>query len=360
MINIYNIRPKGFNVGNDVIFVALQHFLRKSFPEGMNIVSLPATSKWESHRKGGLGGGTVYEINQFGHGVVVGGGNLYENGELEVGDMALKALSRPLMIFSVSRGRVYDRQGELNDRTDVMHDSKLKLLNDKADVSLSRDISTAEYVESLGSNTVAGGCPTLFLNQVPLVDVPIGSEQITDALISIRTPSLMSIPCERQYGVRDEMLQMIKLLKKRGYKKIKILCHDHRDIPFAASFTDVGYLFSEDVHTYLNYLRNTRLNVTYRLHSFLPCVSLDIPAIKISYDERAVSMMETVGLDKWNINMMKSDLLEEFENRLDNLDKLEEIKDELRDTVWADLENKMLKGCQEFAELAREIEKSSR
>ncbi len=38
---------------------------------------------------------TVYEINRFGHGVVVGGGNLYENGELEINPVALKALEKP-------------------------------------------------------------------------------------------------------------------------------------------------------------------------------------------------------------------------------------------------------------------------
>jgi polysaccharide pyruvyl transferase WcaK-like protein len=30
------------------------------------------------------------------------------------------------------------------------------------------------------------------------------------------------------------------------------------------------------------------------------------PVIKISYDERALSMMETIGLGQWNINMISS------------------------------------------------------
>lgn len=105
MKNIYSIRPKGFNIGNDVIYLGINHFLRLAFKENFNIISLPATGKYESQRKSGLSAQTVYEINQFGCGVVVGGGNLYENGEMEINPIALKALSRPLMIFSVSRGK---------------------------------------------------------------------------------------------------------------------------------------------------------------------------------------------------------------------------------------------------------------
>ncbi|MEM7110058.1 MAG: hypothetical protein AAF519_17655, partial [Bacteroidota bacterium] len=84
MINIYNIRPKGFNVGNDVIHLALIHFVREAFKQHLNVISLPATSKYESQKKAGLSAQTIYEVNQFGHGLIVGGGNLYENNELEI------------------------------------------------------------------------------------------------------------------------------------------------------------------------------------------------------------------------------------------------------------------------------------
>ena len=84
MINLFSIRPKGFNIGNDVIYLGVNHFIRQAFKENYNVISLPATGKYESQRKSGLSSQTVYEINQFGHGVVVGGGNLYENGELEI------------------------------------------------------------------------------------------------------------------------------------------------------------------------------------------------------------------------------------------------------------------------------------
>ena len=119
MINLFCIRPKGFNIGNDAIFMGLRHFIHEAFGQVVNLIELPATSRYESQAKGGLTSKTIYEINQYGHGVIVGGGNLYENGELDVTLDALKTLEVPLMLFSISRGRIYNRQCKLVERTDV-------------------------------------------------------------------------------------------------------------------------------------------------------------------------------------------------------------------------------------------------
>lgn len=348
MINLFSIRPKGFNIGNDVIYLGVNHFVRLAFKENYNVISLPATSKYESQKKAGLSSQTVYDINQFGDGVIIGGGNLYENGELEINPVALKALEKPLMIFSVSRGRIFNKNHQLVDRTDVMTDDKLRLVNERADFSLSRDIETQKYIKSIGVETQLGGCPTLFINEIPQHLVPLLDADKTDALISIRTPNLMSIPVADQYEMREHFIKIIELLKRKGYKNVRFLCHDHRDIPFAASFKGIDYVYTEDVYTYLTYLRNTRLNLTYRLHSFIPCLSYNIPTIKISYDERAISMLKTLGLDEWNINMFQSDVLSEIEYRLDHLAELETLKESLKEK-WNTLRNTMLEASNQFA-----------
>jgi hypothetical protein len=120
MITLFLIRPKGFNVGNDAIYLGTQHFIYEAFGEVVNLISLPATSRYESQAKAGLTARTIHEINQYGHGVILGGGNIYENGELDIDLDALEALEPPLMLFSLSRGRVYNRQRQLKDRTDAM------------------------------------------------------------------------------------------------------------------------------------------------------------------------------------------------------------------------------------------------
>jgi polysaccharide pyruvyl transferase WcaK-like protein len=352
MINLYSIRPKGFNIGNDVIYLALNHFIREAFKENFNVISIPATSKYESNKKAGLTSQTIYEINQFGQGVVIGGGNLYENGELEIDPVALRALEKPMMIFSVSRGKIYNKQLEMVDRTDVMTDEKIIMLNKKADISLSRDVATHEYINSLGVNNDLGGCPTLFMNEIPQHLVPLLNSDKTDALISIRNPYLMSVPVSYQYQMRDDLFRIIELLKRKGYLNVKILCHDHRDIPFADSL-NIDYIYTDDVYTFLTYLRNTRLNVTYRLHSFVPCLAFDIPTINISYDQRAISMLETLGISEWNINMLKDDILKEVEDRVDNLNNLVLIKNRLKETTWRGLKSSMSKGFEAFANIIK-------
>ena len=351
MINLYCIRPKGFNIGNDVIYLGLNHFVRSAFGELVNIITLPATSKYETHKKAGLTAETIYEVNQFGNGLIVGGGNLYENGELEINPTALKALEVPLMLFSLARGKIFNRRQELVDRTDVMTDERITLLNKSAQVSVSRDKATYDYLRALGLSTVLGGCPTLFIHEMPQHLVPSSEKDRTDALISIRQPNLMSIPIEPQYRVRDDLLRIIDLLRCFNYRNIKFLCHDRRDIPYASSFTGMEYFYTEDPYVYLTFLKNTRLCVTYRLHSFLPCMAFDIPAIKISYDQRALGMVETIGLGGWNINMVKDNIVEEVRTRLRSLGDLAAMKTALRSSTWSGLREALASSCARFAEM---------
>jgi len=338
MINIYSIRPKGFNVGNDVIYIALKGFVENAFSDKeINIISLPATNSYESQKKAGFTKNTVYEINQFGHGVILGGGNLYENGEIDIQPIALNALDKPLMICSVSRGKIYNKQGIMVDRTDVISDLNLKMLNDKAAIAMSRDKATYDHVSGLGCNNINGGCPTLFLKDfVPSIN-KLSVKYKTDCLISIRTPNLMSVPPTKQYELRDLLLESITYLKTKGYNNIKLLCHDHRDIPFADSFKDVDFLYTDDAYKFINLLRHTRLNLTFRLHSFIPCLSLDVPTIKISYDERALSLVDTIGLDDWNINYMNDNVIKELKHRVENIQELETLKDKNKNNLWEDI-----------------------
>lgn len=350
MINLYSIRPKGFNIGNEAIFVGLQHFLRQTIKVPFNLITLPATTKYEGQRKGGFSSQTVYEINRNGNGVIVGGGNLYENNELDIDPVAIAALSKPLMVCSVSRGKIYDDSLHLVDRTNVMPDSKIKLLHSKTNISLSRDIATTKHLTSIGCDTTLGGCPTLYMNEISQHLVPLMGNEKTDALISIRTPLLMSIPIKKQYETRDMLIELISMLKNKGYKNIKFLCHDHRDIQFANSIPEIEYYYTDDIYVYLTLLRNTNLCITFRLHSFLPCLAFGIPAIKISYDERALSMMETINMNDWNIDYLKDDVINEVINRIDNLSDLKGISEFNRKNNWNDLRNNMINGFTKFAE----------
>ena len=326
MVNIFCIRPRGFNIGNDVIYQGTLGFLQRAFGSQVNVISLPATSRYESEGEAGLTPRTVHEINRYGHGVVVGGGNLYENGELDVHPGALDALEVPLLLFSLGWGRIYSRRYELTPRTDTMDRETIRLLNEKASYSLARDNSTAGFLRSLGCSRVqVGGCPTLFLDRdSSRVPVFAGAPE---ALLSVRTPELMNIPLPDQARVRTDLLEILELLRVRGYRDIKMLAHDHRDLPFAASCEGLEYLYTDDAFTYLGWLRSCRLNIGYRLHATLPCLSFGTPAICISYDERATSLLETIGFGAWDINMVAHrNVVEQVADRLERLDELPRLR----------------------------------
>lgn len=350
MITLFNIRPKGFNIGNDAIYIGMQHFLYKAFGEIVNIITLPATSRYENQPKAGLTVRTVYEVNQYGHGVIVGGGNIYENGELDIDLNALHALEVPMMLFSLSGGKVYNRNLKLVDRTDAMPKNIIIELNKKAKYSLVRDKATYDYLQSLGcTESQIGGCPTMCLDYIEN-KLPEKYEELKNVvLISVRNPNLMSIPLEKQRKVYNDILNIISFFHSKKGKDVKLLCHDHRDIEFAASFENIEYIYTGDIFTYLGFLRSCALNVTYRLHSFIPCLVFGTPTIIISYDQRALSLVDTIGFGEWNINMIyENNVIERIIDRYSCINDLDDKKNKTR-PVWEKLYSTMNNAFRNFA-----------
>ena len=92
MKNLYIVRPTGFNIGNHVIFAGLRKLMNREISDNVNFISIPASGKYDNFGKPGLTAASIHEINQHGDGVIVGGGNLFENGELDIDVQALNAL----------------------------------------------------------------------------------------------------------------------------------------------------------------------------------------------------------------------------------------------------------------------------
>ncbi|MSR55185.1 MAG: hypothetical protein EXS09_18140 [Gemmataceae bacterium] len=362
MITLYCLRPKAFNVGNDVIFAGLRHFVQEAFQCVVNLVTLPATSRYESVAKAGLTPRTIHEINQYGHGVIVGGGNLYENGELEVNLDALEQLQVPMMLFSLSKGRVYSRNRKLVPRTDSMPARNILGLNRKALVSLARDEATHSQLIQMGvekERLVVGGCPTIFLDRMVSTLPTLSSTDQEGVFISIRTPDLMNIPLSDKVKVYRQVEEIIGFLRGQGHQKVRLLCHDHRDIPFAASFQGIDYVYTDDCGVFLALLKAASLVVTYRLHAVLPCLSFGTPAIAISYDERATSLIKTIGFDDWNIKLVESpDLLAEVMDRHRRLNEIEKIRERAKPR-WDELYATMSGAFRDFAVAVNECARTS-
>ena len=356
MLTIFNIRPKGLNIGNDVIARATRHFLEQAFSEEVNLITLPATAAFEAHTIAGLTARTIYEINQYGHGVVLGGGNIYENNNLDINLNALAALSPPLMLFSLSHGRIYGRMQTMTRRTDEMPPAVIRALNEKALISLTRDKATRDHLHAVGAtNAEIGGCPTLFLDEMAsaaATALTVGPETV---LVSVRNPSLMNVPPAKQAQVYSDISEMIAFLRGKGHGDIRILCHDYRDIAFATSFGAQGadYVYVEETEQFLGMLRIARLLVTYRLHSALPRLSFGLPQIVLSYDERGLSALDTVGMAGWNIDMVQEP--RPAEAVADRYARLDDLEGERRaaQPQWTHLKGAMTRGFADFAAAVR-------
>ena len=347
MITLFNVRPKGLNVGNEAIFVALRHLLRETFGGLVNIVSVPAEG-------GGLQPRSIHEMNLYGHGVIVGGGNLFENGQLDVDPNALRALRPPLMLFSLSHGRIYDHRHQLVSRTDALPDTMISALHERAAFSLVRDDATLAHLRGLGlESPVLGGCPTLLLSQLAMPRPDLGAGASNGVLVSVRHPQLMSIPLRDQARLHADMVGLIAALESMDLGPVRILCHDTRDLTFASSLGNVEYILADDIYAHLELLRAARLVVSFRLHAFLPCLSFGTPAINISYDERSLSLVRTIGLGEWDIDYVRtSDVVAVVRDRCARLGDLERLRAQAQPR-WRELEQVMRDRLAAFADLVR-------
>jgi hypothetical protein len=303
-VNLFCVRPRRFNVGNETINLAVRALLRDEFEDPLNLIPIPAMTSEEEGSISGLNARTVHEINLYGHGVVIGGGNVYENGQLDVDLHALSCLRPPLLLCSLSHGRIYDERRRLNPRTDAMPDRVIAALHDKSLRSLARDDATLRHLHGLGLTDAAlGGCPTLLLaDMLPPATAPATEDGCV--LLSVRNPQLMSIPLVDQARVHGDVQGIIDALQADGLGPVRLLCHDKRDLAFASSFGDVQYILPDDALAYLELLRRAQLVVCFRLHAFVPCLSFGTHAINISYDERSMSLVRTLGLQEWDIDFL--------------------------------------------------------
>lgn len=307
MYVIANIRPFGHNVGNTAINFALRNMLYETFGRLVSVIEFPASSAHESTAKAGLTKKTIHEINRFADGVIIGGGNLYENDEISVDLHSLPSLLPPLMLFSNSRGRIYGRDLQLQERSDVISSAKLSCLVNSADISLSRDSATVEFITKLGCRDKIGYCPTINIkNYVDRIS-QVPDNEYVGALISIRTPSLMNIPVKYQGNVSEDINSFIDELFKSGHKRVRILCNDSRDLDYAQQFKGsrhVDTLYTNDVYEYLSVLKNATLVVSYRLHATLPSISLGTPVVNVTYDERAHRLSNDLYIGTSGANMI--------------------------------------------------------
>lgn len=295
-LTIFLIRPTTRNIGNDLIACAMSRVLYQAFGSDTNIVSVPALV---GPQFGGLVPRQVYDINRLADGVVIGGGNLFENGQISYDMRAVDALRPPIMLMALSHGRIAARHAELQPRSDALRPDAIRHLVERSSVALVRDNASQELLREMGVTVAVGGCPTLFLAPNPADHAADGG-----VIISVRHPMRMSVPPPLQWRIADDLRTLIAAVTTRLHEPVRLACHDYIDLEFAAGFPEATPMYFDDVGRYIAALRTCRLHVSYRLHGFLPCLAFGVHSIHLSYDERGRSMLSTLGLDACDVDLL--------------------------------------------------------
>jgi len=278
--------------------------VKRKSPENINFITVPATGYGASS---GLNKKVIYHINQVGDGVVVGGGNLFENGEIDIDINALQALRKPLLLFSNSYGRIYGSDLKLHRRTDALQDSVLSSLIGFADVVLSRDLATKSHIDNLINHPRhnVSGCPSIFISNLAKEELERNKQKELFGLIAVRNPEQMNVSLKESIRTHSLTSQIIELMSEVSGAPPKILCNDQRDIEYASSFNS-EILYTSDVYEYFQILSHVNLSVSFRVHTSLPLWSIGCPAINLSYDERSKSLIDTLKMSEYDIDIVQS------------------------------------------------------
>lgn len=299
---VFVVRPATSNVGNDLIALGLDGLLAARWPGGVEIVSLDAGGPGRGAKPAGLTPRSVHDANLLADAVIAGGGNVVENAALHVDLRALAGLQVPLALLALSSGRVRGRDGRLHLRTDAMPRDHLLALCARADPVVVRDTATLALLHGLGvDDAVVGGCPSTLLGRYATLP-PADPSVAGTALLSVRHPELMSVPHAERARVPQDVARLAAHLRRR-YDDVALLCHDYRDLAFAASLPDVRALYTEDARELLGWIRGCAVQVGYRLHGFLGAVACGVAAVHVSYDERGAAMVSTLGLEAHDVAM---------------------------------------------------------
>lgn len=297
---LYCVEGRRADVGARAGRLALGHRLRESFGPRVNVVSLPARP--DPLGRGGLTSRTIYEINLFGHGVVVCGETDTPDGPgptLEVDATALQGLEAPLMLYGHVAADA-DGTGSLAG----LAPAALHALADRALVAVSGDEVAASMLRRAGARSVVvGGAPCLYADRVRGDDAATWEPTGSGVLLAVRDPA--SLP-ESEAGhpeARDRVRRLVRRLREAGLDDVRLLCQTPADHAFAAAFADLDYASTDDPYAWLALLRAARLVLTWRLEPALACAAYGTPFVHLASDPGTLPALEAPALARWSVDV---------------------------------------------------------
>ncbi len=336
---VYCIRPNADDVGQQASDLALAQRLEEALGSRTNLVWLRGRS--DGFGRSGLTSRTVYELNMFGHGLVVCGDTEAPSNptgalEVEAGDM----VGVPLLLCGmVARGGTVaglepDVYGPL-----AKHST----------VALTSEPGAGAPLRAAGARTALGGPLALFLDRVPTPPAtPSG------VLVAVRNPGRLPLDPERRSVVHGEVRTLVDRLRAAGHSDVRLLCQNPVDVAFAASYADLEYAYTADPYRWLRLLRGADLVVSYRLEASLACAASSIPFVHLAADDGARATLLATGLDRWCVDLRNQD--DAVPPAMELVSRLESQPDDRVElmTSWGGLDRKTSEAFATFAAAVRD------
>ena len=305
--NVFCVRPRTGDVGDEAVFLVVRHYLREAFGPWVNVVSVDA--RRDGHGPSGITSRTAYELGLFGHGVVLcGGAPLDRQPWLELDCEALEDLPAPLWVVGWPDG---------------MEPWVIEGLARKAVAVSCLDARSLRRFEGHDAAlSELGGCATLFADRAMLKGA-VGQAQAGQVLLVVRDPMRTPLHGTRRTKLAADQREVARLLRAR-HPSVRMLAVSDAGRHLAASIGDLDYLYTEDAHTWHDLLRQSALVVSFRAETALACAGLGVPFVHVACGDDGLGAMAAAGLDDWSIDLQScSDIPGAVSARLDQLGSLE-------------------------------------
>lgn len=315
---IFCLHPPRSDIAVDAALRVLHRRVREAFGPWVNLTGMPVGD--ESLGRGGFTARTVYEMNLFGHGVILMGQTRPEHAdELDIEDQALVELELPLLVWGVPPGE------------------SSRLL-----------VCAAEVLMTQGRK----GCPPHLLSHSSL-SAEYESYPERPTLVSLRDARTMDLPPKRRASFAGEVGSIIRALRSDGDQEVLLMCHDADDRMLAASLTDIDHFYPSDAREWHERLTRASLNVTFRVESALTCAAIGVPFVHFAGTDEALTAMATAGLDQWSVDWRTvTDPAAAVRERIGRMHELEMMR-LMSMPDWAAADRRVSDSMKRFAKLVQ-------
>jgi polysaccharide pyruvyl transferase WcaK-like protein len=319
-LRVHHFYPKTRNVGDHFVQRGIERMFRELVP-GVAFDLFNVNSRGEDESGYGLTRQTVERANREADLIVVGGSNLYEGSYrwrwgVHLEPEALEDLRVPLFVVGVGTGSDFlSRPHEPFARAR----SEIRLLNERAAFSGTRDVLTLEWLRRLGvSKAELMGDPATFIFNHP---ARAGGAAGGHVLL-VPPPLRFWSSKTRFWEVRRRGRKMFRALASlartllEAGQEVLVACNDPADLRLARRLFGEGFaerlVCPQSPEEYFRLLSGSRAVLTGRLHTAVVSFSLGIPFVLLDADQRTRGFVETYRLGDWAVTPSEGD----FESRL--------------------------------------------